>query len=118
MSKKSFYSLCRYTDKTDGVTKTGYIMRDGENVPNDLGFDLGVYRAKDSSAATNWEEVKTWLVVDTCCGLSVGQGSTKKEAIEIALKRLAKVDMVEYEKARQRTKDSYGECPGHKIAYL
>ena len=118
MAKKLFYSLCRYKDKTDGTIKCGYLPREGEDVPNDLGFDLGIYRAKDESAATNWKEAKTWFVVDTRCGLSVAEGSTKKEAIGKALDTLSKVDMDKYNEKVRKTAECYGECPGHRISYL
>ena len=118
MSKKTFYSLCRYKDRVDGTVKCGYLSREGENVPNELGFDLGVYRANDCTAATNWEEVKTWFVVDTRCGLSVAQGNTKKEAINKAIDILGKVNMEAYNKKVNKTVECYGECPGHRIMYL
>ena len=110
MPKKKFYCLCRYKDKTDGKLKAGYLVREGFDVPNDLGFNLAVYRATD-------EEVKTWYVVDTRCGLSVGEGSTKKEAIESSLKRLEAVDMNLYKKKVKDVEKTYGPVPGHGIMF-
>lgn len=116
--KRKFYSLSRYKDKTDGNMKIGYLPREGEAVPNDFSLELFVYRATDSSAATNWKEVKTWFVVDEDCGLSVASGNTKKEAINKALEILAKVDMELYHKKREKSIETYGPVPGHGVMYL
>ena len=118
MAKRNFYSLSRYKDKTDGNTKCGYLPREGEAVPNNFSLALSVYRATDSTAATNWKEVKTWFVVDEDCGLSIATGSTKKEAINKALETLAKVDMELYMKKRHKSIETYGPVPGHKVVYL
>ena len=117
MPKKKFYSLCRYVDKTDGDIKVGYLPREGADVPNDLGFDLAVYRATDESVVTNYRDTKTWFVVDTRTGLSVGQGDTKNKAIDVALSRLETLDKDEYRKAAKDTEDKYGPVPGHRITY-
>jgi len=117
MAKKKFYSLCRYTEKTTGNVKVGYMPREGFDVPNDLGFDLAVYCAKDSSASTNWNEVKTWFVVDTVTGLSVTQGDTKNEAIDAALARMETLDKDKYRKAVKDTEEKYGPVPGRRITY-
>jgi hypothetical protein len=117
MPKKKFYSLCRYVEKTTGNVKIGYMPREGFDVPNDLGFDLAVYRAKDSSASTNWNEVKTWFVVDTVTGLSVAQGDTKKQAADAALSRLETLDKDKYRKAVMDTEEKYGPVPIRRIIY-
>lgn len=117
MDKKKFYSLCRYREKTTGNVKVGYMSREGFDVPNDLGFDLAVYRAKDSSASTNWNEVKTWFVVDTVTGLSVAQGDTKKQAIDAALSRMETLDKDEYRKAAKDTEEKYGPVSGRRVTY-
>lgn len=98
--------------------KIGYLPREGEAVPNDFSLELSVYRATDSSAATNWKEAKTWFVVDEDCGLSVSSGSTKKEAIANALERLAKTDMELYNKKKEKVLETYGPVPGHGVMYL
>lgn len=98
--------------------KIGYLPREGEAVPNDFSLSLSVYRATDSSAATNWKEVKTWFVVDEECGLSVASGSTKKEAIANALERLAKIDMELYNKKKDEVLEAYGPVPGREVMYL
>lgn len=116
--KKTFYAFSRYTDKTDGSVKVGYLPRDGFNVPNDCLLDLAVYKATDSSAATNWKEATTWFVVDCRCGLSVASGSTKKEAVENALDKLSKVDMEMYDKKVYKHVTTYGYPPGHGVSYL
>lgn len=116
--KKFFYGFSRYIDKTDGITKMGYLPREGFNVPNDFFLDLAVYKATDSSAATNWKECTTWFVVDCRCGLSVGSGGTKKEAIENALDKLSKVDMNAYNKKTYEHVATYGYPPGHGVTYL
>lgn len=118
MAKKVFYTFCRYKDKTDGNVKMGYLPREGFDVPNDFLLDLGVYKATDSSAATNWEETTTWFVVDCRCGLSVASGGTKKEAIQSALDRLGKIDMEVYNKKAYNHVNTYGYPPGHGISYL
>lgn len=117
MTKKKFYSLCRYVDKTDGNIKAGYLPNEGFDVPNNLGFDLAVYRATNESVATNYRDIKTWFVVDTRIGLSVAEGSTKKEAIVVALKRLSGLDMEVYNARCVEIEKTYGPCPGHKIMY-
>lgn len=117
MAKKKFYSICRYKEKTTGDTKVGYMPREGYDVPNVLGFDLAVYRAKDSTAATNWEAAKIWFVVDTRTGLSVAQADTKNAAIEAALSRLESIDMEAYNIAAAKAAKEYGPCPGHRIMY-
>lgn len=118
MAKRRFYSLSRYKDKQDGSMKCGYLPREGEAVSNVFSLALSVYRATDSSAATNWEEVKTWFVVDEDCGLSVASGGTKKEAISRALEILEKVDMELYKRKREKSLETYGPIPGHKVFYL
>ena len=118
MAKKVFYTFCRYIDKTDGSVKMGYLPREGFNVPNDFLLDLGVYKATDSSAATNWKETTTWFVVDCRCGLSVASGSTKKEAVQNALDRLGKIDMEVYNKKAYSHVETYRYPPGHRIFYL
>ena len=117
MAKKKFYSLCRYTEKTTENVKVGYMPREGFDVPNDLGFDLAVYCAKDSSASTNWNDVKTWFVVDTVTGLSVAQGDTKKQAVDAALSRMEMLDKDKYRKAVKDTEEKYGPVPGRRITY-
>lgn len=117
MSKKKFYSLCRYVEKTTGNIKVGYMPREGFDVPNDLGFDLAVYQAKDSSASTSWNEIKTWFVVDTVTGLSVAQGDTKNKAIDAAFSRLETLDKNQYRKAVRDTEEKYGPVPGRRITY-
>lgn len=117
MAKKKFYSVCRYKEKTTGETKVGYMPHEGYNVPNDLGFDLAVYRAKDNTASTNWEAEKIWFVVDTRTGLSVAQADTKNAAIEAALSRLKSVSMEAYNFAAAKAAEEYGPYPGHRIMY-
>jgi hypothetical protein len=117
MAKKKFYSLCRYVEKTTGNIKVGYMPREGFDVPNDLGFDLAVYQAKDSSASPSWNRTKVWFVVDTVTGLSVGQGDTKNKAIDAALSRLETLDKDEYRKAARDTEEKYGPVPGRRITY-
>lgn len=117
MSKKKFYSLCRYVDKIDGNIKVGYMPREGFDVPNTLGFDLAVYRATDKTASTSYNKVKTWFVVDTRSGLSITQGGTKKEAIEESLKRLEAIDMEAYQDKIAKLAQEYGPCPGHGVMY-
>lgn len=109
MSKKKFHSLCRYVDKMDNSMKIGYLPREGFDVPNDLGFDLAVYHSKEKS--------KAWYVVDTRTGLSVGEGDTKKAAIDMTLDRLSKLDMDKYNECVQKAVEQYGECPGHGVMY-
>lgn len=118
MAKRKFYSLSRYKDRVDGKIKTGYFMREGFDVPNNLGLNLAVYRAIDNTASTNWKEVKTWFVVDKDCGLSVGQGGTKNEAITNALEKLVSVDMDLYNNKKEEIKNKYGPVPGHGVMYL
>jgi len=108
MAKRKFYGFSRYTDKTDGITKVGYLPREGYNVPNDFLLDLAVYKAESTY----------WFVVDCRCGLSVGSGGTKKEAIENALDKLSKVDMETYNKKTYEHVTTYGYPPGHGITYL
>lgn len=117
MAKKKFYSLSRYKDN-DGDMKSGYLCREGFDVPNDFGLDLAVYRATDATAATNWEQVKTWFVVDCDCGLAIGKGGTKKEAIEDAFEKYSKVDKDLYRKKVAEAKETYGPVPGRAIYYL
>lgn len=117
MAKKKFYSLSRYTDKTDGNTKIGYLPRKGFEVPNTFGINLMVYRAVDETASTRYNEVKTWFVVDEYCGLSIGEGSTKKEAIENAFDRLSKIDMETYNDSQRKAIEKYGYPPGHRVMY-
>lgn len=117
MPKKKFYSLCRYVDKTDGNIKVDYLPGEGADVPNNLGFDLAVYRATDKSVATNYREVKIWFVVDTRTGLSVAEGGTKKEAVENALNRLKGLDMELYNTRCAEFAKTYGPCPGHNVMY-
>lgn len=116
--KKMFYAFSRYTDKTDGSVKIGYLPREGYPVPNDYLLELAVYKATDSAAATNWKEATTWFVVDCRCGLSVAGGNTKKEAIGNALDKLGKVDMELYGKKVYEHCTKYGFPPGHGISYL
>lgn len=118
MGKKTFYSISRYMDRNSGDNKVGYFKREGQDVPNEYGLDLAVYRATDSSAATNWQEVKTWFVVDCSCGLSIGQGSTKKEAIQNAFEKYEKVDKELYRKKVAECLEKFGPMPGHSIFYL
>ena len=108
MGKRKFYSLSRYTDKTDGTIKCGYLPREGFVVPNEFGLNLLVYRDK---------EVKTWYVVDEDCGLSIGEGSTKKEAIENAFDKFSKIDMGTYNDSQIKAIEKYGYPPGHVIMY-
>lgn len=117
MSKKKFYSLCRYVEKTTGNIKVGYMPREGFDVPNDLGFDLAVYQAKDSSASTSWNEIKTWFVVDTVTGLSVAQGDTKNKAIDAAFSRLETLDKDKYRDVVKDVESKHGPVPGRRITY-
>ena len=118
LAKKIFYSISRYKEIDGGEVRTGYFKREGQSVPNDFGLDLAVYRATDYSAATNWEEVKTWFVVDCECGLAIGQGGTKKEAIANSIERYEKVDKELYKKKCKECIEKYGPIPGHSIMYL
>ena len=118
MAKRKFYALARYRDKTDGNLKVGYLPREGFTVENNLGFNLSVYRATDETASTNYKEVKTWFVVDEDCGLSVGQGNTKNNAIANALERLVKIDKEQYRKSIDSAREKYGPVPGHGVMYL
>lgn len=118
MAKKIFYSISRYKERDTGDMKIGYFKREGQSVPNDFGLDFAVYRATDSSAATNWEEVKTWFVVDCECGLAIGQGGTKKEAIANAFDKYEKADKELYKKKVAECLKNYGPVLGHGIYYL
>ena len=118
MAKKVFYSLSRFKEQGSDSFKVGYFRREGQSVLNDFGLDLAVYRATDSTAATNWEEVKTWFVVDCQCCLALGQGGTKKEAIANAISRYEKVDKELYKKKVAECLENYGPVPGHEIYYL
>lgn len=109
MPKKKFYSLCRYIDNVDDDIKIGYLPREGYDVPNDLDFDLAVYRSK--------EKGQTWYVVDARTGLSVGDGDTKKAAVDMSLNRLRKLNMDKYNECVHKTVEQYGECPGHGVMY-
>lgn len=111
--KRKFYSLTRYIDETCENIKTGYIQRDGFDVPNDFGLDLAVYRSIDTKT-----QLKIWYVVDCCCGLSVGSGYTQREAVSSSLEKLAKVDMKAYAEKAKKSIETYGEVPGHRIMYL
>ena len=115
MTKKKFYSLCRYVDKTDGNIKAGYLLKEGFDVPNDLGFDLAVYRGSNNSVMPNPRNPKVWYVVDTRSGLSISEGDTKSKAIQSALKRLETVDMEVYKKKCCETEEIYGPYPGHDV---
>ena len=115
--KRKFYSLSRYKDKQDGSIKIGYLPREGFKVPNTFGINLMVYRAVDETASTRYNEVKTWFVVDEDCGLSIGEGSTKKEAIENAFDKLSKIDMGTYNDSQIKAIEKYGYPPGHVIMY-
>ena len=117
MAKRKFYALLRYRDKLDGELKVGYFKREGFDVPNDFGLTFAVYRAKDETASTNYDNVKTWFVVDEDCGLSVAEGSTKKEAIQVAIGRLSKTDMEQYKKTRAKMLETYGPVPGHGVMW-
>ena len=117
MSKKKFYSLCRYVEKTTGNIKEGYMPREGYDVPNDFGFDLAVYRAKDSSASPNWNRATIWFVVDTVTGLSVAQGDTKNKAIDAAFSRLETLDRDKYRDVVKDMESKHGPVPGRRITY-
>ncbi len=117
MPKKKFYSFCRYNETdNDGnkVLTLGYLPREGYVVPNDFGLDLAVYRDKKGVGVLP----NLWYVIDCYCGLSVGSGCTKKEAIANSFDRLSKVDMELYRKKQIAVIDEHGEPPGHRIFYL
>lgn len=116
--KKSFYSYCRYLDKTDGKIKQGFIRREGFGVKNNFGLPLSVYMATDATAATNWHERKTWFVVDEQCGLAVASGDTRKEAEANALEILSKTDMETYNRKKLDFIEKNGPVPGHGVMYL
>jgi len=111
MAKKKFYSYNRYTDAITGEIKEGYLPREGFNVPNSFGLDLAVYKAPE-------EKVKTWYVVDCRCGLAVGSGGTRDEAVENTMKTLKKVDWKLYFEKREKRLEIQGDPPGYRISYL
>lgn len=113
MAKKKFYSLCRYIDKTDNNIKVGYMPREGDDVPNNFGFDLAVYRAKDKECS----DYGTWYVVDARTGLSVSEGDTKKEAVANVLSRLESFSEDKYKEAVLSVEKAYGPVPGNRITY-
>lgn len=102
--KTTFYALLRYKDP-DGSMRMGYIKKQGESVPNNLGISLAVYRTVERSHENSDKEVKVWYVVDTDSGLAVGEGSTKNAAIINALDKIAKAGMEAIQKARDSAKE-------------
>ena len=124
MAKKKFYALRRYVDKTDGNAKTGYIRCEGWDVPNNLNidgwlFDLGVYKhTKEGDWEHDFQPVDVWYVIDCSCGIAIGEGETKKKAIDNAFARLETVDMTYYRKKVNEALEQYGNPPGRGISYL
>lgn len=117
MAKRKFYALTRYIDTTDGKKKAGYMPKEGEVVPNNLGYNLIVYRTTDCPS-NEPKPIKVWFVVDESCGLAVGKGDTKNKAIANALENLTKVDKDKYESKRAGAIEMYGPVPGHEVMYL
>lgn len=124
MAKKTFYILRCYVDQTDGNTKIGYIRCEGQDVPNNFNidgwlFNLGVYKTKkEGDWKQNFKPITVWYVVDCSCGLAIGEGETKKKAIDDAFARLETVDMTYYRKKVDEVISQYGNPPGRGITYL
>lgn len=115
-TKRKFYVCSRYVDTTDGLTKTGYLPKEGFNVPNDLGIDLAVYKNKEKDL--DCKEVPVWHVTDVVSGLEVAHGKTKKDAINAAFERLKKATNNQLDEIRYKARKQYGEMPDRRIFYL
>lgn len=111
MAKKVFYTLTR--DVREDGTYVFFTKKEGFDVPNELHLDLAVYNAKK-----NKEDQNNWYVVDCYCGLAVGDGTTKKMAIENALGRLGKLDMEKYRESVKKANEKWGVPPGKGIFWL
>lgn len=112
MAKKVFYTLIRDV-REDGNPYVTFAKREGFDVPNDFNLDLAVYNAKK-----NKEDQNNWFVVDCDCGLSCGNGATKKLAMEDAIKKLSKVDMEIYKDSVKKAKEKFGVPPGKRVMFL
>ena len=116
MSKRKFYALCQYVDKTDGSLKCGYIFKEGQNVPNEYGIDLAMYKSKEKDG--NGKDIVVWHVVDVESGLGLAAGSTKKKASEAVIMVLLTTPTDKIELARRNVREQYGDMPGKKIIFL
>ena len=117
MSKKTFYALQRYKDGPDGEMKSGYLKKDGLDVQNDFGLNLGVYKTMETKP-TDITPTKIWYVVDADCGLSIASGDTKAKAVQVALERLKGTDMEVYKEKVRKAIDTYGLPPNRRLTYV
>jgi len=117
MAKKVFYTLSRTIDD-DGIKKENFYKQEGFNVPNEFNLDLAVYKAADKITNPSCDYHKIWFVVDCDCGLAVGEGDTKKDAIDDAFSRLSKVNMLIYKDGVKKANEMYGIPPLKRITYL
>ena len=110
--KTSFYALARVVVDRDGKSEMKYFKKTGFDVPNDFGLNLAIYKRAGNESGT----VETmWFVVDKDCGLSVGEGKTKKAAVQDAFEKLQKLvkagKMDVYRQKQAESIQKFGKIP-------
>lgn len=110
VGKTYFYTLVRWFEGGKGAMK--YVKKTGFDVPNDFNLSLGVYK-QDGSKDKPIEQA--WFVIDKECGLSVGEGKTKKAAIQDAFEKLQKLveagKMDAYYQKQAESIQKFGKIP-------
>ena len=103
--KSTFYTLTRGERGLIPLRKEGFSI---------IGFpfDAFVYKTVFKNG------VRKWYLVEGRSGLSISEGNTKKEAVEVAEEHVQKYGVEAILEISRKSTEKYGVMPGYRPTYL